>query len=189
MLFASLCLVGVTSVFLYRFDIIMKEGNHGNTNLYSYFATIILTQTLTALIVGLLSYFTRNSINEYILAIVGALFAIVGILMYIASSQGANLTFFGTILISIGSGMGWVMFPLIAYDDAGPQPFGVLLSLIFLANYWGMCTFGFIFFLVTENVVKPMMSIYTIYIIGLIGSMVGSAVSLIMDDERLKRHY
>jgi hypothetical protein len=147
MLFASLCLVGTTSAFLYRVPEILTESNHSGANWHTYYTTIILTQTLSAIIFGLGSYFTRNSINEYSFGIIGALIAIFGFLLFIISEYTTDLSFIGTILVSIASGIGWIIFPLIAYDDAGPQPFGPILSMTFLANYWGMCTFGFIFLL------------------------------------------
>lgn len=188
MLFASLCLVGVTSVFLFRFDVLLKEEDDGDTNLYSYYRTIILVQTLSAIIVGLLSYFTRTSVNEYIWAIIGAIIAIIGVILYLVSKDSSNVTYAGTILVAIGSGIGWVMFPLIAYDDAGPQPFGVILSLIFLFNFWGMTFFGGIFFLLTEYS-KPLMPFFFVFIVGLIASIISSAISLFLDDEQIKRYY
>mmetsp|Transcript_28138 Transcript_28138/g.24870 ORF Transcript_28138/g.24870 Transcript_28138/m.24870 type:complete len:277 (+) Transcript_28138:647-1477(+) len=188
MLFASLCLVGVTSVFLFRHALILKEGGIAH-DLYKVYAMVIFTQSITAIITGLLSYFTRTSINEYLFAILGALLALIGIALFLLAEFAINLTYVGLILISIGSGIGWVMFPLIAYDDAGPQPFGVLLSLIFLANFWGMCTFGILFFVITENVIKPLIPIYVFFILGLIGSMVSSGISLFLDDQEINRRY
>jgi hypothetical protein len=186
MLFASLCLVGVTSVFLYRFDTFLVFVKARGANLYTYYGTIVITQVLAAILVGLISYFTRNSINEYLFPVIGAILAIIGLVLYIISYYSTNLTFAGTILISIAGGIGWVMFPLIAYDDAGPQPFGVILCLTFLANYWGMCTFGFTFFILFENLVKPVIPVLIIYIIGCVGAIIGSVAALTMDDKEMK---
>lgn len=181
MLLASLCLVGVTSIMLYRIpEILTASGKYGS-DLHSYYITIILTQTLSAIVLGLASYFSRNSLNEYSFGIFGALLAIVGIVLFIVTEIYSNISFIGIIFISIASGIGWVIFPLIVYDDAGPQPFGPLLSLNFLANYWGMCIFGFIFMVIMENG-KQLVLIYVIYIIGCLVTITASLACMSLDD-------
>jgi hypothetical protein len=182
MFFASLCLVGTTSVFLYRVPEILTESIHSGVNWHAYYTTIILTQTLSAIIFGLASYFTRRTVNEYYFGIIGALIAIFGFLLFIISEYATNLSFIGTILISIASGIGWVIFPLIAYDDAGPKPFGPVLSMILLANYWGMFIFRFIFVYLMENFTKSLILIYVIYIIGCVGTIFACLVGRSIDD-------
>lgn len=184
MLFGSLCLVGVTSVFIYNLDKIIFSTKTITTGLGTYYSTIVLAQSISALVFGLISYFLRNSVNEYIIMILGGVIALIGLLLTLfAYLFEAKLLFFGVLLISIASGIAWVMPSLIAYDDAGSQPFGIVFSFILLANWWGMCTFGFTLKFFGMQIAKPFVPTMVAFIVGAVGSIIGNIAALTMDDK------
>lgn len=184
MLFASLCMVGCCSTFIYHLDQILFLNKNALVNLNTYYSTTMLCQFLGAFVMGLIAYFLRNKVNEYIVGIVGCVLAIIGFLLCLfAKLFEPSLMFYGAIVVSVALGIWWIMPPLIAYDDAGPKPFGVLFAFILLANWWGMSAFGFMFKILWESVTNPYIYIMVINIIGCVGGIVGCVAALFMDEK------
>lgn len=184
MLFASLCLIGTTTSFIFNLDKIVLGPKSTVASIKTYSSTLNLCQSLAALVTGLISYFARNKINEYVFLILAAVVAGVGFLLAMFAVWFLDtLMFFAAVCIGIASGMGWMMPAMIAYDDAGAQPFGVLFSFILVANYWGMCTFTFIFRMLWMNLKSSWIPNLIIFLIGAIGSLISSVVALTMDEK------
>jgi len=165
-------------------EVILNNTKKIPNNWKIYHADLVLTQVLAAIISGLISYFLRKSVNEYIIGILGALIGGIGFLLCIlANSFEPRLFCIAVFMVAIASGIWWVMAALIVYDDAGPGPFCVLLSMVYLAAYWGMTTFGFIFESLTHNLDDPFIGIFVTFIVGSVAAIVACVVALSMDEK------
>jgi len=121
---------------------------------------------LSRLIVGLLAYALKKSINEYNFGIVGAILALIGfVLSFAAEYKYPGLLYPGSILIGIGSGVWWVIAPMIIMSDAGPGAFGALWGITLTSNFFGMFSLGLGFALVWESAKAPLYTIYPVLIV------------------------
>ena len=166
-------MIGSCYAFFYYIEDIMLKSRKIKSAWNTYHSTVVFTQTVTALVVGLISYFLRKAVNEYILGIIGALIGILGFLLCIfADAFEPRLFTFGVLFIAIAAGFWWIMPALIAYDDAGPPSFAVLLSLIFVANYWGMATFGITFEVFFYNLDNPLITTFVVFIVACVCAII-----------------
>lgn len=166
-------MIGTSYAFFYYIEDIMLKSRKIKSAWNIYHSTVVLAQAVTALTVGLISYFLRKSVNEYILGILGSIMGIIGFLLCIfADAFEPRLFSFGVLFVAIAAGFWWVMPALIAYDDAGSPSFAVMLSLIFVANYWGIATFGIMFEVFFYNIDDPLITTFVIFIVACVCAII-----------------
>ena len=128
----------------------------------SYFDTFWLWDVLARIIGGLVAYLLWKSLHEFFFGIIAALITAVGFAFFIAfeSNHQVNLMYAGMIWIGTGSGMWWVLAPMIIHDDAGPKSFSLLWGSILTMNFSGILFFTMVYILIWANIANAASMIY-----------------------------
>jgi len=146
-LVGSFIIIGTSSTFLKNIGLV-KTANHNLSPTNTFYSLYLLSQSLGALICGLLSSYS----NQFLFGTIGAIMAILGYFTIIFLSW----FHIETILIGTANGIWWVLAPLIVYQFFGPKPFAGVWGSILTVNFWGMFVLGLIFTLFWENHVNPL---------------------------------
>lgn len=134
----------------------------------SYFDTFWICDILGRIIGGLIAYGLAKSFHEFFFGIIGALITAVGFAFFLAfeRSHNSTLMYYGMVGIAVGSGMWWVLAPMIILDDAGPKSFSLLWGSILTMNFSGILFYTMVFILIWTNVTEAASLIYIISLLS-----------------------
>lgn len=157
---ASGIMVGITNVYMFN---IGKINAYGKTATYeeTYINVSWLSDVSARLIGGLIAFFFRNKINEYVFALLGTGFGFVGFLICALGSL-----YFGTLFVSIAMGLWWVMPALIVMDDGGVSAFAGIWGTVLTANFWGLLFYGLLTAGFWSWFASPLLPIYIFYMVS-----------------------